>query len=145
MASAYQPLNVASAYESVYTRFLAVPGLLLATALVIALLLGDTYGHTFSGHFYNFVVANRSSTAFIVQILSHILGALYVFALTSLINFRTRLTLIRKPVSLYRLTWWNLLCNRQLDGNLPLQYGIFLVVWWGESEMLLVKTASEPS
>lgn len=144
MASAYQPLNVASAYESVCTRFLAVPGLLIATALVIALLLGDIYGHTFPGHFYNFVVANRSSTAFIVQILSHLLGALYVLALTSLINFRTRLTLTRQPVSLSRLAWWNLLCNRQLDSNLPFQYGILLVVWWGESEMLPVRTASEP-
>jgi hypothetical protein len=145
MALAYQPLNVASAYESVYTRFLAVPGLLLATALVIALLLGDIYGHTFPGRFYNFVVANRSSTAFIVQILSHILGALYVFALTSLVNFRTRLTLARRSVSLSRLTWWNLICNRQLDGNLPLRYGILMVLWWGESEMLLARTASEPS
>ncbi len=139
VASPYHSLNVASPYESVYTRFLAVPGLLLATILVITLLLGDALHYTFPGHFYTFVVANRSSTAFVIQILSHVLGALYVFTLISILNFRTRLTLTRRSVSLSQLTWWNLLCNHCLDTNLPLRYVLVLVVWWGKSEMMPVR------
>ena len=139
VTSPYHSLNVASPYESVYTRFLSVPGLLLATILVLILLLGDALHHTFPGHFYTFVVTNRSSIAFVIQILSHVLGALYVFTLTSLLNFRTRLTLTRHSVSLSQLTWWNLLCNHCLDANLPLRYGVLLVVWWCKSEIMLVR------
>jgi hypothetical protein len=133
MALSYQSLSGSTAYESLFSRYLAVPCLLLTSILSIILLQCQRTHYTIPGHLYNFVVSNRSSTALIVQILSHILGALFVFALTSLINFRTRLTVARESVSLWRLTWWNLLCNQRLDTNLPFQYAVWLFIFWGES------------
>lgn len=132
MASSYQSLNASAAYETLFTRCLAVPCLLLSSGLSIILVHYQRTHHTIPGHLYGFVVSNRSSVAIIVQVLSHILGALFVFTLTNLINFRTRLTVARESVSLFRLAWWNSLCNQRLDTTLPIQYAVWLFIFWGK-------------
>ena len=137
MATSYQSLNGSTAYESLFIRYLAVPCLLLTSTLSIILVQYHRTHFTITGHVYNFVVSNRSSVALIVQVLSHILGALFVFALTSLINFRTRITIAHESVSLFRLTWWNSICNQRLDTTLPIKYAVWLFIFWGELDFLI--------
>lgn len=133
MALSYRSVNASTAYESSFIRYLALPCLLFTSILSIVLLQYQRTHYTTSGYLHNFVVNNRSSTALIVQILSHVLGLCFVFTLTNLINFRTRLTMARKSVSLLHLTWWNLLCSQRVVTDLPFRYAVWLFVFYGKS------------
>ena len=116
--------------ESWFTKCLPGLSLVVTTSLAIALLLGQRYRRAFSGSFYDYVVGNPSSTAIIVQFISHILGTLLVYTLTTLLNFRTRLHLTSRPISMWCLSWWTSLCTQRLDRNLPWAYGCPLFLWW---------------
>ena len=63
--------------------------------------------------------------------LSHILGALLVLTIVSLVNFNTRLHLVARTVSLDRPTWWNQLCNQHLSFALPGAYVVSLILFSG--------------
>ena len=63
-------------------KVLPVPGLLLTTFLATGLF-GSKFDHwAGSAWFEVFVEDNRSTTGFIVQVVSHVLGMLHVYALS---------------------------------------------------------------
>ena len=123
--------SMAAPRETFANRFYALPGLILTSLLTIILSYGSATGKSSSSGFYLYVAAHRASTQIIVQILSHILGALLVLTMVSLINFNTRLHLVARTVSLDRLTWWNQLCNQRLSFALPGAYVVALILFYG--------------
>jgi hypothetical protein len=103
--------------------------LLITTIISVFLVVGKSNRN----YFYYFVVNHRASVQIIVQILSRLFGTIHVFALTTLINFRTRLVLgSQKPVPLNTLNFWNGLYNRRFsDFTIPWIFGIGLLGFWG--------------
>jgi hypothetical protein len=118
-----------STNESLLNMYLVAPCLLITTVVSVLLVVGKSN----MNYFYYFVVNLRASVQIIVQILSRLFGTIHVFALTTLINFRTRLVLgPQKPVSLNTLNFWNGLYNRRFsDFSVPCIYGIGLLGFWG--------------
>ena len=127
--------------ESLTSRLLVLLGIATTTAIAIALTKTNASRQTSTGAFYDFVVNHRASTQLIVQILSHLLGAVLVLTLTSLLNFRTRLYLgYNNSVSLNTLTWWNQLCSHRLNWELPWTFGLGLLLFYGEATLACENT-----
>lgn len=122
-----------SVYESPLKKYLVVPCLLFTSVLAALLVVGTHSKWTSGDGFYFLVVQNRASIQIVVQVLSGIFGALHVFTLTTLINFRTRLLLSsQKPVPLSFLSWWNGLCaKRFFDFSLPWLFCFGLLAFGG--------------
>lgn len=119
-------------HEPLCARFSALPGLFMATAISIGLIVSNASGQTTTGPFYDFVISHRASTQLIVQVLSHLLGACMIWTLTTLLNFRTRLFLAEnRSVSLDTLSWWNQLCSRRLNWELPWILTLGLALFYG--------------
>lgn len=100
-------------------RFLPLPGLLLATMITLALLIGDARSRTYHGNLYHFVVTYRATVQIVVQIISFALGAIHVYVLTTLVNFFTRLSLRKVPSTLDSLKLWNSMTSPRMDWSLP--------------------------
>lgn len=118
-----------STNESLLNKYLVVPCLLITTIVSVLLVLAKSNRN----YFYYFVVNHRASVQIIVQILSRLFGTIHVYALTTLINFRTRLVLgSQNPVPLNTLNFWNGLYNRRFsDFTIPWIFGIGLLGFWG--------------
>jgi hypothetical protein len=123
--------SMAAPRETFANRFYALPGLPLSSLVTALLSYRSATGKSSSGGFYLYVATHRASTQIVVQILSHILGALLVLTIVSLVNFNTRLHLVARTVSLDRLTWWNQLCNQRLSFALPGPYVVSLILFYG--------------
>ncbi|KAM3065384.1 hypothetical protein ACMFMF_011108 [Clarireedia jacksonii] len=95
--------------------FAAVPGLAITTGFSIYLLYLTITGNTFTGSFYNTIIGNRATVQIFVQVLSHLLGMIHVFVLTTLFNAFTRKWYQKRSISLDCLKWWNSMCNLQFD------------------------------
>jgi len=119
-----------STNESLLNKYLVVPCLLITTIISVLLVVGKSN----RSYFYYYVVNHRASVQIIVQILSRLFGTIHVFALTTLINFRSRLVLgSQKPVPLNTLNFWNGLYNRKFsDFTIPWIFGIGLLGFWGQ-------------
>jgi hypothetical protein len=129
----YHSGGTMSTNESLLKKYLVIPCLLITTIVSVLLIVGKSVGKSNRSYFYYFVVNHRASVQIIVQILSRLFGTIHVFALTTLINFRTRLVLgSQKPVPLNSLNFWNGLYNRRFsDFTIPWIFGIGLLGFWG--------------
>jgi hypothetical protein len=117
---------------------LYIGGLILSSSVSIFLLYSAISRHAYGGSFYNFVTNNRTSVQIFVQIVSHLLGAAVVLACTSLLNFRTRLSLNRRPASLAEITWWNQIYNLRLNFNLPWRLCVPLVAFYSKQKFIVL-------
>ena len=122
-----------SIHESYWNRCTAVPGLLLNTLFSCLLFYAAATSQRYTGAVYTYVVSNRASTQLVVQVLSHILGALLVLTLTTTFNLTTRTRLGQKGVSLHRLNWWNQVCNQRLNFSLPWAFSLLLLLFYGRN------------
>ncbi len=120
-----------SMHESLLSRYVALPGLLLTSAVGIALIYGNATNQSDSGAFFHYVSENRASSQLVVQILSHLFGAIIILTLTTVLNFRTRILLTEKAISLHSVSWWNQLCNQRLNFGLPWPLSLLLVLFYG--------------
>lgn len=87
VSTEYRPVEakpVRQANEGLWHKYNSIPGLLLNTALSIALLILRLQGWTSSYEFADKVARNPSSVGIVVQILSAILGAFQIYALGEL-------------------------------------------------------------
>ena|SRR2546429_6270851 len=117
--------------EPLWARYLAVPGLFITTVISTTLIIYAPTHQISSGSFPQLVINYRSVTQVIVQVLAHALGLIHVFVLTTLINFSTRLSFSRRPVSLDYLKWWNSVCHLRTDWSLPIHLLVPLLVFIG--------------
>ena len=114
--------------EKTWTKPLA--GILLTTSATWVLLWSDRSNWTNAGQFYEIVTGHRASSQIVVQLLSHALGAIYVYISCTLINLATRLRLCQRPMTLDHLTFWNALCGVRLDWSLPFRRLIPLTLFF---------------
>ena len=110
-------------------KWLWIAGLLLSSLVAVLLLISDYRPWTNSSSFYHFVIGRRASVAIIVQILSTLLSACNIYVVCCLIDFGTRLSLEKTPLSLNKLQFRKDLCTRQLDWGLPLGLLIQLLIF----------------
>ena len=115
--------------ERLKTKLLWIGPLLATSVASVLLLVSNRAPWTNSGSFYSFVTSNRATVQIIVQILSQSLGALHVYALCSLINFRTRLRLVEIPHTLDQLQFWSDVSLQRLNWALPLSLLMVLVAF----------------
>ena len=105
--------------EGVWTRYLAVPGLILTTIISLLLIILIDRNVVIYGRAYVVVVENRAVAGIVVNILAHLLGAIHVYTLCTIVNFATRISIGRRGVSLDRLKFWSALCMNRLAWDLP--------------------------
>ena len=104
--------------------FLAIPT--VTSSFVLAMNLEHW---TESGKLYTFVTSNRASTQLAVQIISHLLGLIYVTAICRIVNYSTRLRMKQGPVSLNLVNMWSNLTNLRIDWSLRLHHVIPLLAF----------------
>ncbi|KAL9114870.1 MAG: hypothetical protein Q9227_001113 [Pyrenula ochraceoflavens] len=115
--------------ESTWRKLLPVPGLIVTTALAISLLVIREQGWTSSLEFAAHVYRHPSIVGIVVQVLSHALGMLHVYALCSTIGLSARAYFARHS---FPLTWINIanaLRGARLDTSLPWTYRLPLLVF----------------
>ena len=137
-------------YETNLSKFLAAPGLLLVLAASSVLLVLNDLNRTFS---LEWLARHSSLTGLLVQIISHLLGLIYVYALcesrqlrclwrdkdtiansplsfwvkiATTINLSTRAFFEQNPLPLDRLKLFAALSNQKFDGTLP--WGSLLII-----------------
>jgi hypothetical protein len=71
----------------------------------------------------------RATTQIIVQIISGLLGAIYVQTVCKLINFSVRIALMQRPISLDRLKFWNALSTPKMDWSTPITTLPFVIAF----------------
>ncbi len=104
---------------STLLKFLVVPAGLVPL-LVSALLLWAHQKHWYiTGPPLIYTSAHRGAIQVVVQILSHILGALQIYVICNLIAFSVRINLVRKSMSLKYLKLFSALVSHQFDFSLP--------------------------
>ena len=104
--------------------FLAIP-----TMASFSLLAITVRRWTESGKLYTFVTSNRASTQLAIQIISHLLGLIYVTAICRVVNYGTRLKMKQNPVSLNLVNMWSNLTNLRIDWSLRLHHVIPLLAF----------------
>lgn len=104
-----------SGERSALSKFTCVPGLIVTTLLSSILIYLEVAGTASHGQFFDLVNEHRASIQIIVQLLSHILGLVYILVLTTCLNYATRLQFAKRSVSLDHLQWWSSMCNLRVD------------------------------
>ena len=111
-----------------HAKAIVFPGLLLTT-LVSCLLLGLTLSNWYSdGFLYNVQNTRRATIQIIVQVLSTVLAALQLFALSTLVKHDTSLSLGCRPMTLDALKFRNAIQHKSLDFDLRINYIVSLLV-----------------
>ena len=105
--------------EGVWSKYLAAPGLVLTTIISVVLITLINSNHVIYGGAYVVVTENRAVAGIVVNILAHLLGAIHVYTLCTMVNFATRIKLGRNPMSLDRLKFWSAMCMNRLAWDLP--------------------------
>ncbi|CZR64429.1 uncharacterized protein PAC_14327 [Phialocephala subalpina] len=88
-----------STYPS-WLVYVAIPGLLVTSALAIFLIDTSRTNTVFSGSFYTFTIENRATIQIFIQVLSHVLGSIHLFAITAVFNAFTRRLFSKRAISL---------------------------------------------
>ncbi|MCJ1378611.1 hypothetical protein MMC17_001710 [Xylographa soralifera] len=114
---------------SVWEKFLVVPALLLTTVIATILFTTRLDHWASSEGFANFVIFNRSASAILVQVISHILGILHVYALCTTINLSSRAYISARPFSLGFIKFLNAICGNRLDWSLAWHLWLALVMF----------------
>lgn len=153
MASLSQPLLLASQHPSHHQlsrrrrRRLVPPGWtfwaltagLAATIALSAFLLVVTYTHkTFGGRFHDTIITGRATVQIFVQVISHLLSLIQVFALLWLFKLYTIEWIRRGPVALDCLKWWNSVSTLQLDRSLPWHFLLSLIILISKCPVMLL-------
>lgn len=100
---------------SIYILFL---GLIVNLSIALALLLTRDTQRTTSKSLYEFVISSRTATQILVQIVAQALGTLLTFAVTSLLNYTSRIRLARTPTSIESVKLWLSVCFSSPDWSL---------------------------
>lgn len=138
--------SITEAREGTGVKVLHVLAILLTTLVTTFLLSRQTY--LYGGAIVDVVKQERASLQILVQVLSHGLALLQIYALRTLFNFASRLYLQRRTISLESLAFWTALSNAQVDWSLSLGYmasslmvvGLFIVpggLWAGALSPIL--------
>ncbi|KAH8889056.1 hypothetical protein GQ53DRAFT_723854 [Thozetella sp. PMI_491] len=105
--------------------------LTLTTGLSLVLLVSDAQQWVVRSGMDSFIAANRASVQLVVQVIANGLGFFNMFVVCKLLNYRTRLRLSAKSMSLYTLQFWNALLSRQLTTRLPFHLLVPLLTFLG--------------
>ena len=116
--------------EPLWTKFLAVPGLVLTTTVSVLLTVGLNRRWYLPGLEPNLTGEIRTTVSVIVFFLTGILSAIHAFALCSAINFHSRLLLDKRPVTLDKLGMWAALSSSGLGFSLPMNAFIYTLIFW---------------
>jgi len=101
------------------SKLLLVPAVLVPLA-VSALLLSAIRNHWYiAGPLLTFTTAHRGVVQAVVQIVSHVLGALQTYVLYNLIAFGVRIHLMSTYISLKKLKFFSAVVSHQFDLTLP--------------------------
>ncbi|KIW12586.1 hypothetical protein PV08_09864 [Exophiala spinifera] len=111
-------------HESVLTRILLLVVILLTSLIAIAVLVIKDRRST--GTFYGFVTSHRDTIGLLIQVVSAVLGAGQIFAITSLINLSARVRMQTGcPVAFQQLKFLVAItsgASRALRGSLPVEW-----------------------
>lgn len=116
------PFRTHSTWHNAWAVWSVAPGLLLTTVLSILLVYSASRHQTFGGQFLQIIDNHRATTQIVVQIVSHMLGLIHIFALTKLFNAFTTKYFQQRAVTLDCLKWWNSICQLRFDHSLPLHF-----------------------
>ncbi|KAJ7212270.1 hypothetical protein GGX14DRAFT_622866 [Mycena pura] len=109
---------------SFWSKLHPVPGLVVSTAATVLLVLQTKRDNT---ALYTFVTEHRTAIQVAIQIISHALGFIEIFTVTSIVNFSTRLRLSRGSVSLTELRLWQSVSSIRMVWSMPLLHLTILV------------------
>lgn len=110
-----------------HAKAIVFPGLFLTT-LVSCLLLGLTLSNWYSdGFLYNVQNTRRATIQIIVQVLSTVLAALQLFALSTLVKHDTSLSIGRRLMTLDALKFRNAIQLKSLDFDLRVKHTVSLL------------------
>ncbi|KAH8812641.1 hypothetical protein F5884DRAFT_631570, partial [Xylogone sp. PMI_703] len=97
--------------------------LLLVDALSIGLALLNHFNWTLhSGHIPDFIAGHPSAVSLIIQIISSLLGFIYISVCSTIINLMTRVSLEQNGLSLDSVKFRSALVAQSLDTSLPYRY-----------------------
>jgi hypothetical protein len=96
--------------------FLIIAVTTIASSLLIA---GLKFDWTIHGSGYTFIAQNRATASIVVQVLAGLLGVAHKATVRTLINYSSRESLCRRPMTLDNLDFWSSLTNSQIDWALP--------------------------
>ncbi|KAL1968220.1 hypothetical protein VTN77DRAFT_2055 [Rasamsonia byssochlamydoides] len=102
--------------ETWLAKYLAGAGLMLPACLSSALLVMNHKNWTRP---VSYIEDHRSLVGILVQVISHLLGMVYTYALCTTINLSARASFTRHPVSLDSIKLINALCGQRPDLSLP--------------------------
>lgn len=104
---------------------------LLTTTVCSAVLAALSIKHAYkTGSIIDFVQANRATISIFVHFISSILGALQLYVVAILINWRSNLHLLSLPLSLNSLKTRNVLATGRLNFDLPWTPLLLVVLFW---------------
>jgi hypothetical protein len=111
---------------SVVERLLPLSALLVTTAASIFLI--TTKSHSYGGNKVSIVRDNRATIQIIVQVVSHGLALLQLYALRTLFNFATRLRLSSERITLDKYAFWSAGSQLVMDWTLSKTHLAYLTL-----------------
>ncbi len=93
----------------------SIPPLLASTALLVTTLMDRSS----TGPLLSFVLNNRATAQIVVSVVSAVLAASNVYTVTKLLNFATRIHLLRQSLSLKMIKFIGAVTTRSLVASLP--------------------------
>ena len=126
---------VESELETAWSKFLAVPGLLLTTVVSTLLAVAINRQWYIAGSSYDLIVGSWATVQIITYFMALSLGSIYTFAICNTINFYARLSLGRRPISLDWLSMWSSLSHPKIDVTLPTSAFFIIFALWGFTQL----------
>jgi hypothetical protein len=107
-------------FETLFRKLLVFPPLIFTT-IISLILVGTFRNHHKLGHpGVDWIVNNRATVGFFIQILSGFLGLAQIGTLRTIINYRTRQTLTTRSLTLDRINLFVSLSTSQINWALPI-------------------------
>ena len=107
----------------------ALTALILPTTTSIILAVLPTFYQGFNPPLISWIIKNRGTVQIIVQMISTALGALQLYAISGVLNFRVNLQVISSYMSLDKLKLYNSAISETLDLDLPTSSIAILLVY----------------
>ncbi|KAL6857453.1 hypothetical protein ACO1O0_004888 [Amphichorda felina] len=126
MAASKTQRGLASSFSGDHLNFFV---LLLTTPASIFLLYCSVNQVRYSGPFFTFIVSNRPSVQFSVQIIANMFAVAQDFVLCRLINFAVRRRLVRRGMELDTLRLWTDAMVPRINWELPWQLCLPLLLF----------------
>jgi hypothetical protein len=98
------------------------------TTNLVSVLLFSICNYRNTGKLMKAVVADRTTTSLIVQVLSSVLGMIQIYTATTLFNLATRIWLLKHSIILNKLKFWSALSLHRVDLTLPKFRQIVIVI-----------------